>query len=100
MPVFEAFSHYYNQGATRIDRQYHWGEISIKKSEYIPVAFSDHLGLFTEVTVPFSISRQCRKGGKNSFKIRNNVACDQTFKQSLAAEIVKWSEIRDYVLIC
>ena len=44
-PHAEHFSHYYDQGATRIDRQYCWGNLSTSKSVYIPVAFSDHFGL-------------------------------------------------------
>ena len=32
-PRTQQFSHYYNQGATRIDREYIWGEILIKRSE-------------------------------------------------------------------
>ena len=30
------------EGATRIDRCYHYGDIKINKASYKPVAFSDH----------------------------------------------------------
>ena len=42
-PKVEAFSRYYGdtrgKGATRIDRQYHYGEIVIKEAKYLPLAF-------------------------------------------------------------
>ena len=88
------FSHYYKQGATRIDREYIWGDISVVKSEYIPLAFSDHMGLLTEIKAPFNPSRQTFIFGVRSFKIRNNVACDPSFKKSIASEINKWNEIK------
>ena len=77
--------------ATRIDRQYHWGDISIIKSEYFPVAFSDHFGLFTEVEVPFNLCQQVSRRG--SFKIKNDVACDPAFKDLVATEMVTWKEM-------
>ena len=56
-PSSSDFSHFYkfglyNTGATRLDRQYLWGDVTAVRSEYIPVAFSDHLGLLTEVKLP------------------------------------------------
>ena len=92
------YSHYYNLGATRIDRQYYWGNISVNKSIYIPVAFSDHLGLLTEVAVPFKVSRQYASGGRPNFKIKNDIARDPEFKKSVAAEMCKWKQIRDFGL--
>ena len=84
----EEFSHYYSQGATRIDRQYHWGDVSVTRSEYIPVAFSDHFGLIIEAKVPYNLCQQIRKDGM--FKVRNDVACDPDFKESVAANIIVW----------
>ena len=55
-PSTEDFSHYYtfgeSIGATRIDRQYIWGNVDVIKSEYISSAFSDHFGLLTQIKVP------------------------------------------------
>ena len=49
------FSRYYEnaraEGATRIDRNYHFGNITVKEVKYIPIAFSDHLGLIVRVCV-------------------------------------------------
>ena len=91
----QSFSHYYSKGATRIDREYIWGEVSIIRSEYIPLAFSDHMGLLTEVSVPFKLSRQSYIRGVKSFKIRNNVASDLTFKKSVAVKMPVWREVKD-----
>ena len=45
-PSAEQFSRYYGsirgEGATRIDRSYHYGEIQISSAIYLPLAFSDH----------------------------------------------------------
>ena len=50
-PYSSDFSHYYTigniDGATRIDRQYVWGNVTVGSSKYLPVAFSDHCGLLT-----------------------------------------------------
>ena len=97
-PNSTAFSHYYKDGATRIDREYSWGNITTIKSEYVPLAFSDHLGLLTEVNVPFSVKRQNYKYGPKTFKIRNNIASDLLFKQSVADEMIKWKEVKNFGL--
>ena len=95
VPNSSEYSHYYKQGATRIDREYHWGDITVRKSEYIPLAFSDHLGLLTEVMVPFSLKRDCFSYGPRSFKIRNNVASDPLFKISVADSMIQWKKIKE-----
>ena len=69
------FSHFYRKDneifGTRIDRQYHWGETNINKSEYILCAFSDHLGLICEVTVPFECSVIRGPRGQPHFKLKD-----------------------------
>ena len=60
-PNQDVFSHYYSNnhqgvGATRIDRMYHCGQIKILRAEYIPIAFSDHMGLRIDVNVPSTFS--------------------------------------------
>ena len=55
-PKSSSFSHFYTVNndlhATRIDRQYCWGNLQIERSEYIPVAFSDHFGYFVSLKCP------------------------------------------------
>ena len=89
------YSHYYKQGATWIDREYNWGDITVKKSEYFPIAFSDHMGLLTEVDVPFHLQRADHSHGPRSFKIRNSVATDPFFKNSIANSMSVWKEIKE-----
>ena len=48
-PSSKCFSRYYGndrygEGATRIDRNYHYGSIEIVEVKYCSVAFSDHMG--------------------------------------------------------
>ena len=72
-PVKEAFSRYYyndhhGEGATRIDRMYHEGEVKIVEAEYVAVAFSDHLSLVVEIIVPETFSRLLCPNSKPLFK--------------------------------
>ena len=52
-PGDEVFSRYYGragqEGATRIDRSYHWGEVRPVEAKYQSVAFSDHLAYIVEI---------------------------------------------------
>ena len=55
-PTSNSFSRYYadsrGEGATRIDRAYHYGNLRISSAEYLPLAFSDHFGLVICVILP------------------------------------------------
>ena len=48
------FSRYYEnnmvEGATRIDRSYHFGDMRVAQAWYLPLAFSDHFGLITKIS--------------------------------------------------
>ena len=83
-PRAEVFSRYYESkgspGATRIDRQYHWGNIKVTSAEYLPVAFSDHLALNVKIDIPDPISRFCSPRSRPVFKIREDVVRDREFQ--------------------
>ena len=54
-PDSQQFSRYYDntaqgEGATRIDRMYHYGQLQIIEASYVGVAFSDHLYLIITST--------------------------------------------------
>jgi hypothetical protein len=52
------------QGATQIDTQYYFGNITIKEAEYFPLTFSDHYGLVFTICLPEPLARiLCPKGG-------------------------------------
>ena len=90
-PQQGTFSHYYKigeqSGASRIDTQYHWGQVEVNKSQYIPAAFSDHLGLLIEIKVPCTFSRDFCPPGQPHIRIRDEVAHDEVFKQQVATKM-------------
>ena len=97
-PSSTDFSHYYTigqiEGATRLDREYTWGDVAVIKSEYVPVAFSDHLGLTTEVKLSGHVSTDaCIPKRVMNMKISNEVACDKVFKDRVAEAFPLWEEI-------
>ena len=96
-PSSDDFSHFYTMGhifgATRIDRQYHWGQASVTKSEYIPVSFSDHFGLITQVTLPFKLHFKYIPRCPPSQKISNEVARDPVFHNQVSEAMLDWQKI-------
>ena len=54
-PHSKVFSRYYStergEGASRIDRGYHWGDLNVVQSKYIGLAFSDHLAFVTSLSL-------------------------------------------------
>lgn len=93
------FSHYYKSGdqvgATRIDRQYHWGEVEVLSAEYVPAAFSDHLGFLVEVRVPSIGTDQVVSRGLPFLKINDDVTKDIIFKQQVAEAMENWKVMKD-----
>ena len=98
-PNSSDFSHYYTSGsingATRIDRQYVWGNVTVSKSEYFSLAFSDHYGLITCVSAPIALTRQTLPRGCQNFKIRNEVALDPVFHDRVKNAMKNWIIIRE-----
>ena len=96
-PSAEDFSHYYNVGgavnATRIDRQYYWGNMEVIKSEYIPSAFSDHFGLLTQVKVPYLILYKNIPCHPSSFKISNEISRDPLFIEQVSKSMPEWKKV-------
>ena len=94
------FSRYYNSilhgdGATRIDRVYHYGSIIILKAEYVPVAFSDHLSLVIRVKIPEQLSRLRSPQSKPLFKANPEVVVDDIFQARLKEAFKNWSEVKN-----
>ena len=55
-PSSRSFSRYYNSdghgdGASRIDRNYHFGNLTVTEAKYVGIAFSDHLALIITVKI-------------------------------------------------
>ena len=99
-PKVKAFSRYYGdtrgQGATRIDRQYHFGNISIKEAKYLPLAFSDHHGLVVSICLPEAFSKMVCPNTRPSFKLKDEVIHDAEFQESLAKAMSDWQNIKAF----
>ena len=83
-PRVQHFSRYYsrasNEGATRIDRSYHYGDTHPISARYIPIGFSDHLCLVVTFSVPSQVSPPKCPHSRSFFKIPPSVVNDKTFK--------------------
>lgn len=99
-PSTTKYSRFYEntraEGASRIDRCYHFGNLVVKQAKYVSLAFSDHLSHVVELLVPdmFTalISPKCRP----SFRIRPEVIRDRLFKDQLAASMQMWGRVREF----
>ena len=67
------------EGAARLDRIYAWGDLTCSKAEYFPAAFSDHLGLSVDISLP-ALSPVVEPNFRTYFKIKPEVATDQRFQ--------------------
>ena len=98
-PLAETFSRYYEsqhgEGATRIDREYHWGDMVILEARYVGIAFSDHLALVITVRLPEQFSRLMCPRSRPQFKAKPEVVRDQLFQQRLKEKFSNWSEVKD-----
>ena len=67
-------------GATRIDRNYHYGEVSVVEAKYLPLAFSDHFAHVVRISVPDQMARFISPKSRATFKLRPEVIMDNLFK--------------------
>ena len=99
-PKAKAFSRYYGdvrgQGATRIDRQYHFGDVTIQDARYLPLSFSDHHGLVVTICLPDPLSKIICPSGSPSFKLRDEVIYDLEFQHNLGSAMADWESIRAF----
>ena len=98
-PASQVFSRYYNhithgEGATRIDRQYHWGSMTVLEVRYVGLAFSDHHGLIVKIKLPESQSKLLCPKSKPQFKAKPEVVRDKIFNERLKLKFSAWSEVR------
>ena len=98
-PTSPIFSRYYEhskfgEGATRIDRQYHWGNIQIANAKYVGVAFSDHQALVIKIKLPKTSQKIVCPKGKPQFKAKADVIRDPIFLQRLKHKFCLWSEVK------
>ena len=102
-PNQKIFSRYYDHhiagdGATRIDRSYHYGRVKIVQAKYVGVAFSDHFSLIISMKVPEMLSKlQCPRN-RPLFKAKPNVVTDPIFKERLSESFPLWIQVKNYGL--
>ena len=96
-PNARSYSRYYEikgmSGASRLDRQYHWGAISIVSAEYVPVAFSNHMGYIIKMNVPNPLARLICPKSRPMFKVKEEVAYDQKFKDRVKVAMEEWGDV-------
>ena len=98
-PTSNCFSRYYDnerfgEGATRIDRVYHFGDIAVREAQYVGVAFSDHMGLVVKLALPGNFGNLTSPKNRPLFKANPDIVKDQNFKIKLQEQFILWSEVR------
>ena len=92
------YSHYYEnmkyEGASRIDRIYHQGDITPVTVSYESIAFSDHMGIIAEYTVPDFINKQLSPRFRPRFKITEDIIKDEVFTAHLNLNMQDWEGAR------
>ena len=86
-PNSSTFSRYYEhakygEGATRIDRQYHWGNVEIVDSRYVGVAFSDHHAFIVKIKLPEVRAKIICPKSRPQFKAKPEVVKDPIFNSA------------------
>ena len=98
-PDSEVFSRYYHtqsgEGATRIDREYHWGDMMVLEARYVGIAFSDHLALVVKLKLPEELSRLWCPRSRHQFKAKPEVVKDPVFQKRLKEKFALWYEVRE-----
>ena len=101
-PTSEQYSRYYGinrgEGASRIDRCYHYGEINIQSASYLPLAFSDHHAHIVKIILPDPFAKLTCPISDYSFRIKTEVVNDLMFKESLRSAMQGWKNIKSFGL--
>ena len=74
------------EGAARLDRIYAWGDLTCSKAEYFPAAFSDHLGLSVDISLP-ALSPVVEPQFRTYFKVKPEVATNSRFQALVSPEL-------------
>ena len=97
-PGAKAFSRFYErngEGASRIDRSYNWGNITVMEAKYVAVAFSDHFGYVVKLQLPDCMSKLLSPKSRPFYKVSPEVVVDEIFQKRVAASMTDWVEIKD-----
>ena len=85
---------HHGEGASRIDRSYHWGELQVLEAVYNSISFSDHLSLLTHYRLPHRLDRHLAPLINPPFKISPIVVNDNSFRQKLKHSMQGWLQVK------
>ena len=83
------------EGASRIDRCYHWGELAVHEAEYHPISFSDHLSLRLVYNLPSKLSHMVAPQARPHFKIPPDIVEDEIFAESISKAAEGWCQVKE-----
>ena len=83
------------EGASRIDRSYHWGEIQVVEACYNSISFSDHLGLKVHYKLPNKLDQHLAPPSRPAFKISPTIVNDATFRHRLELSMQGWLKVKE-----
>ena len=104
-PNATEFSRYYDnsvhgEGASRLDRMYHYGNLVVLQARYVGIAFSDHFALIVKLKVPENLSKSVSPKSKPMFKSKQNVIKDPIFQTRLKESFLQWQAVRENTSLC
>ena len=99
-PHSQQYSRYYDnsvhgEGASRLDRMYHFGALEVIQAYYVGVAFSDHLTFIVKIKLPTNFCKLTSPKSKPLFKSKPNVIQDNIFKSRLKENLHMWSQVKN-----
>ena len=99
-PHSKMFSRFYTSkgvsGATRIDRCYTWGKLTVTEAEYLPVSFSDHFAhVVTFENFSENINSKPTQKSKSIYKIKHHIVDDKIFQDKVKNEFPNWLSLQE-----
>ena len=99
-PTNTIYSRYYEsdrhgEGASRIDRAYHWGGVEVLEASYHSLAFSDHMAHVVKYELPTPINRILSPKSRPCFKVKPSVVTDPIFQARLEEKMREWQIVKD-----
>ena len=84
----------HGEGASRLDRNYHFGNIKIIEVFYVGVAFSDHFSHLIKIELPKNAAKITSPKSRPLFKSKPAVIQDEKFKIQLKESLIMWHQVR------
>ena len=99
-PHSKMFSRFYTSkgvsGATRIDRCYTWGNLTVIDAEYLPVSFSDHFAhVVTFENFSETTNSKSKQKRRSIYKIKHHIVEDNDFQEKVKKEFPNWLSLQE-----